>query len=181
MEEEDIISIKNIFYDFKEKISKDINNNSISMDNEDCYLIEESWSNELVECLNRYHDYKNKNKIKKNQNLEEYLPQNEPKFIKNFSDIIKCLKSNKNMIIVTRELMLSIYEEDGLKICNIIKYYSGNKKIIIKFDNDNNKALLLINPDNIIQNNNNIFIISIKKDKTKEENICFQEILSQEN
>ena len=173
-EEEDYISIENIFYDFKDKLSQDIDNSSISMNNKDCYLIKESWCNELVNCFKEYHNNKNKN-----TDFEEFLPKNDPQFINDFSKIISCLKSNEKMIIVSRELMESIYDKDDLKKCDIIKYYAGNKKLIIKFENDSsNKALLIINPNYIIQKNRNIYIISINNN---EKNIYLEELLSLEN
>ena len=72
-------------------------------------------------------------------------------------------------------------EEDEL-IYNKIKYYSGNKKLIIKFNNNNNKALLLNNhtDGNIIQNIKNSFIISVKN-KEKNEDIIYKQILSEKN
>ena len=177
MEEEDIILIENIFVDFKEKLSKDIDNTSISMKNKDCYLIEVPWYNKLTDCFEKYHDYKNNNEIDENTNFEDFLPKNDPQFINNFSSIISCLKNNKNMIIVSQEWIESIYEIDDLKEYNKIKYYAGNKKLIIKFENNsNNQALLIINPNNIIQKNNNIFIIDINEEKKG-----IQQLLSQEN
>ena len=64
MDEEDYILIENEYYNFKEKLSKDIQNPSISMQNKDCYLIEESWSNQLNNYFDEYHNYKNSNKFK---------------------------------------------------------------------------------------------------------------------
>ena len=183
MDEEDYILIVNEYYNFKEKLSKDIQNPSIPMQNKDCYLIEESWSNELTNYFDKYHNYKNNNKFKKNTNFLDFLPDKRPVFINNFTSIIKSLKNNKKLIIVSRELIESIYEEDDLKNYNIIKYYSGNNKLIIKFTkNDDKKTLLIINPiyENLIQNINNDFIISIKEEENNTEEI-FKELLLKEN
>ena len=183
MDEEDYILIENEYYNFKEKLSKDIQNPSISMQNKDCYLIEESWSNEITNYFDKYHNYKNNNKFKNNTDFSDFLPENGPVFINNFSSVIKCLKNNKKLIIVSRELIESIYEEDDLKNYNIVKYYSGNNKLIIKFTkNDDKKALLIINPiyENLIQNINNDFIISIKDEENNTEEI-FKELLLKEN
>ena len=114
MDEEDYILIKNEYYDFNEKLSKNIKNNSISMKNKDCYLIEESWSKELTNYFDKYHKDKNNNKFKNNTDFLDFLPENEPQFINNFSSVIKCLKNNKKLIIISRELIESIYEEDDL-------------------------------------------------------------------
>ena len=183
MDEEDYILIKNEYYDFNEKLSKNIKNNYISMKNKDCYLIEESWSKELTNYFDKYHKDKNNNKFKNNTDFSDFLPENGPVFINNFSSVIKCLKNNKKLIIISRELIESIYEEDDLKNYNIVKYYSGNNKLIIKFTkNDDKKALLIINPiyENLIQNINNDFIISIKDEENNTEEI-FKEILLKEN
>ena len=83
------------------------------------------------------------------------------------------------MILVSRKLIESIYEEDDLKIFNIVKYYSGNKKIIIKFTkNDDKKVLLINNPlnENLIKVINNCFIISIKNEEND-----FTKLLSKED
>ena len=152
MDEKDYISIEKEYSIFKEKISNDIESPSISLENPECYLIEESWYEELKTYFDKYHNYKNKKKNKKNNIKKDFLdllPENDPQFINNFSSIIKCLNKDKKMILVSRKLIESIYEEDDLKFFNIIKYYSGNKKIIIKFTkNDDKRVLLIINPLN---------------------------------
>ena len=181
MNEKHYILIKDDFFNFKDKVTKDIENSSISMKNEDCYLIEESWYNEFINYYEQYLKYKNnnKNKIKKEAFLN-FIPDNFPEFINNFSSIINCLNNNKKMIMIKPNLfnlIESMYkdedkEEENELIYNKIKYYSGNKKLIIKFNNNNNKALLLNNhiDGNIIQNIKNSFIISVKN-KEKSEDI----------
>ena len=131
MDEKDYISIEKEYSNFKEKISNDIESPSISLENPDCYLIEESWYEELKTYFDKYHNYKNKKKNKKKKIQNDFLdliPENDPQFINNFSSIIKCLNKDKKMILVSRKLIESIYEEDDLKYFNIDKYYSGNKK-----------------------------------------------------
>ena len=84
MDEEDYILIENEYYDFNEKLSKAIQNPSISIKNKDCYLIEESWSNQLTNYFDEYHNYKNSNKFKKNTDFSDFLPENGPVVINIF-------------------------------------------------------------------------------------------------
>ena len=189
MNEKYYISIKDAFFNFKDELTKDIESSSISMKNKDCYLIEESWHNEFINNYDKYLENKTNKKIKKikKKDFLDFLPEILPEFINNFSSIINCLSNNRKMIMISSnlfELIESIYEkEENELIYNKIKYYSGNKKLIIKFkDNDNNKVLLLNNHinGNIIQNINNIFIISVKN-KEKNEDIIYKQILSEKN
>ena len=170
MDKESYIEIKEEFENFEEKLTKHIENSFNSMENEDCYLIEESWSDELIKCFDNCDKYK-KNKI---DDYSDFLPD-EPIFINNFSSVIKYLNSKKRLKVISKKLIDLIYEEEDIKEYKIIKYYSGNNKIIIEFkENYDNKALLIINPleENITMKN--AFIISTKKEERK---IIYKEIL----
>ena len=72
-------SIKEEYYDFEDYLSDLIIDSEISLNNENCYLIEESWNKELIEC---FEECQEKKKISDYNNfLPEYLPD--------FVDILK--------------------------------------------------------------------------------------------
>ena len=165
MDEESYISMKNDYYNFREELEKKIKSPSISMNNEDSYLIEESWHNQLLDYFGKYDTLKEQGKINRNTDFLDYLPELEGEFINKFSEIINCVKENKKMKLINHELIKSIYEEDDLNEQYIIKYYTGNNKIIIECKNDDKKALLIVNPLNENNLEEKAYIISIKKEE----------------
>ena len=171
------ISIKKENDNFNNKLSNNIKNKEISLINEECYLIEESWSNELNECFEKHNKLKNEKKNTSKINYINYLPQNDPEFINDFSSIIKYLNNNKKIKLVSKKLIESIYEDEDLIENEIINYYSGNNKLIIEYKENNktNKPLLLINPldDNDIKKK--LFIILVKEE---EKDSLYKELLS---
>ena len=142
MDEQKFKLIMKTYYDFRNNLSTKINNNDYSLYSEDCYLIEEPWINELINCFNHYNNLKNSNSSFK---FDFSLPSNPPVIIQNFDGIIKNIKDLKKFRIVNKNLIEFFYKDlNGILIVN---YYTGNNKIIIEFkENRNNKALLLINP-----------------------------------
>ena len=177
MEEDKFNSIINEYYDFRTSLSDNINNSSISLNNELCYLIEENWFDNLKEGFNEYKNLKKRNKLSENFDYYDLLPEIDPKFINNFSIILKSIKDNKKLRCISKKLLELIYDKNDLKDYNYIKYYSGNNKLIIEYENDN-KAILLIDPFNQKEIKNNINIILIK-DKEKKQ--LFENILSSKN
>ena len=177
MDEQYYISIKNNYFNFREKLIKNINNSSIAKNNEECYLIKESFNNEFISCFNKFDNDKKEHLIKEDTDLYNYIPGIEDEFfINNFSSIITNLTNKIKLNIIDCKFLHNLYEEENLKNYTKINYYAGNNKIIIEYKEKNeNKALLLIDPFNINQNEVKAFIISIKK-----ENI-FQKIISDEN
>ena len=166
MDEESFISIKNNYYDFRKGLTKKIKNCSISVENEDCYLIEESWHNQLMDYFNKYDKMKRKNKIRKKTDFLEFIPELEEESVNNFSSVINNINANKRMKLINYELIESLYDDDILNDMNIVKYYSGNNKIIIEYKKKNeNKALLLINPFNDYIFETKAFLISIKEEE----------------
>ena len=73
---ENNISIKNDFFEFTEELFQQIEETEISLDNEICYLIKESW-------INKFINDKNKIDIKF------------PQFLYDFKDIISCIRDNQ--------------------------------------------------------------------------------------
>ena len=124
---ENNISIKNDFFDFTQELFQQIDNTEISLHNETCYLIKESWINEFINNENM-----NDNKF--------------PKFLYEFKDIIECIGNNEKFKFVNKQFINNYYNEKELKNVKLIKYYVGNNNIIIEFEKDKeNKALLIKN------------------------------------
>ena len=164
--------IKKTYDDFRNSLIININNkdkNLFTQNSEDCYLIEESWNDELLKSL-----YNSKDS-------SDYitLPKNFT-FINNFNEIIAHLKDGKKLNLINKKFIdLLCQNENNLKNIPIIKYYGGNNKIIIEYkDKKNDNAILIIDPLNQNPIINNIFIISIKN---KDKLLLFKDLFSEEN
>ena len=147
--------IKKTYDDFRNSLIININNkdkNLFTQNSEDCYLIEESWNDELLKSL-----YNSKDS-------SDYitLPKNFT-FINNFNEIIAHLKDGKKLKLINKQIIDLLYQNDNnLKNIPIIKYCGGNNKLIIEYKNKiDNKALLLIDPLYQDSITNRIFILSI--------------------
>ena len=81
MDEKSYILIKKEYYDFNKKLSNNIKKTTISLENEECYLIEESWSNELNKYFEKYNNFKNKSEKKNKIDFFKFLPEKDPKFL----------------------------------------------------------------------------------------------------
>ena len=177
MEEEEFNSILNEYYDFRAFFSDNINNASISLNNEDCYLIEESWIDNLKEGFNQYKNLKKKKKLSRDIDYFDLLSKEDPIFINNFSKILEYIQKDKKILCISKKLFELIYDKNDLKDYHYIKYYSGNNKLIIEYENDN-KAILVKDPLNQREIKNNINIILIKDEQ---KNKIFKNLLSSKN
>ena len=153
---------------FGNKLDK-ITNESNSIINEICYLIDENWYNELNQNYKRYINTK---KISNGIEFSKLInfPQKDPNFINNFSELIENLKNNIEFRLISKKLMEIIYRKEYLKKFNYIKYYGKNNKLIIEFQiKDENKSLLIVDPFKLIKREIFIIIINnIEKDKIYE-------------
>ena len=173
MDEDYFISIKKEYHYFEKLLSEKVKDSKIFLDTEDCCLIEETWNNELLKCFDEYNKIKKK---KKTLNYDNLLPNKSPHFLNDFASILKNLKDNIKLKLVSRKLIELIYEEKYIKEDYFVKFYTGNNKIIIEYkENEDNKELLLIDPLNYIESQDNIFIIFIKDE---DKNELFEKILS---
>ena len=176
MEEEKYISIMSEYYDFRSFFSDNINNPTLSLKNEDCYLIEGNWIDDLKRGFNKYKNLKKTNELNKNFNYCDLIPETQPNFINDIFSILDFIKNNKNFKFTSKKLLEIIYNNNHLKNHHYIKYYSGNDKLIIEYENDN-KAILFINP----LNQREIKNINIVLIKDEQKNQLFQNILSSSN
>ena len=162
MDEESFNIIMQIYNEFKNNLLKNIYNNKtplFTQQSEDCYLIEDLWINELINCFNLYIYNKKYNRYFN----EISLPNCVPIFINDFSEILSNINNSKNLRLVNKKLMIYLMNKNYLKDLPIIQYYGGNNKIIIEYKNKNdNKALLLIKQfdENIMKDNAFILFIN---------------------
>ena len=163
---ENNISIKNDFFEFTEDIFQQIEETEISLDNETCYLIKESW-------INKFINDKNKIDIKF------------PQFLYDFKDIISCIRENQKFNFVKKQFINNYYSEKELKNTKFIKYYTGNNNIIIEFEKDKeNKALLIKNfseEEDEIESKSYLILLEDKYLNKKNRLKLFNKLLSQNN
>ena len=81
MDEEEFNRIINEYYNFRSNFSDNINNSSINLSNEVCYLIEENWIDNLKKGYNEYKNLKKKNELNEEFDYSDLLPEEEPNFI----------------------------------------------------------------------------------------------------
>ena len=146
MEEENFKKVMNVLYGFKQRLINKIKSDYITSNEEECYIINETWYNKLEKCFNQYETIKEKNSL-------NYLLQNNPmineapEIIPNFTTIISYIYNNNQFEIFSKSLFDYLYTIDDLNNCNYAKYFAGNNKLIIEFQGkDEDRALLLIAP-----------------------------------
>ena len=160
---ENNISIKNDFFEFTEDIFQQIEETEISLDNETCYLIKESW-------INKFINDKNKIDIKF------------PQFLYDFKDIISCIRDNQKFNFVKKQFINNYYSEKELKNTKFIKYYTGNNNIIIEFEKNKEKRALMIRnftkEENKIENKSFIILLEDRYLNEKNKLKLFRKLLS---
>ena len=182
MDEETFISLSSEYYVFRKQFVKNLKSSKISIDPKDCYLIEESWLNDIIKSFDKYDNLKKQKRVNHNFNFINWLPENDPEFINDIPSILNCIKNNKKFKLVSKNMMEYIYDKKDLVDENYIKYYSGKNKLIIEYkekgkikENNDNKSLFIINPSDLSKVKKRAFIISIKnRDKLS----LYKEILS---
>ena len=160
---ENNISIKNDFFEFTEELFQQIEETEISLDNESCYLIKESW-------INKFINDKNKIDIKF------------PQFLYDFKDIISCIRDNQKFNFVKKQFINNYYSEKELKNTKFIKYYTGNNNIIIEFEKNKEKRALMIRnftkEENKIENKSFIILLEDRYLNEKNKLKLFRKLLS---
>ena len=160
---ENNISIKNDFFEFTEELFQQIEETEISLDNEICYLIKESW-------IKKFINDKNKIDIKF------------PQFLYDFKDIISCIRENQKFNFVKKQFINNYYSEKELKNTKFIKYYTGNNNIIIEFEKNKEKRALMIRnftkEENKIENKSFIILLEDRYLNEKNKLKLFRKLLS---
>ena len=181
MDEETFISLSSEYYIFRKQLVKNLKTPKITIEPKDCYLIEESWINDIINSFNKYDNLKKQKRVNHNFNFINWLPENDPEFINDIPSILNCIKNNKKFKLVSKNFMEYIYDKKDLIEENYIKYYSGNNKLIIEYkengkikENNDHKALLIINPCDLSKTKKRAFIITIKN---RDKLMLYKEIL----
>jgi len=159
--------MKSIYYDFREKLSKNINNSEFKIECEECFLIEESLNNELIKYFENNDNIQDKNAF---GNIQSYI-------INDFPSTLYCLYKNKKINLISKKLIESIFNNDDLKDLIGVKYYCGNNKLIIEYKDT--KALLLNEPLTISEFKKSAYIIYIENKEEKDKNSFFEYIISE--
>ena len=156
MDEKDFISLENDYSQFRENLNKEINNFRILIGIDDCYIIDEYWNNQLVNCFKKYNISKNIS-----------LPKTFPDFINDNTTLINCIKNKIKFKLIKKDIIYKIYKENDLKINNLVTYYGGKGKLIIEYKNIKEDSILIINPLEEVHYENNIFFISTNRKNNK--------------
>ena len=151
-------NIKYGYNSFKQRMISNITNQQIPRSIypfEECYLIDESYINELEYYLS----------------LSRF-PNKEPMVFNSFKSVINYISNNINISLISKKLIEMIGFNKILMSCKTVLCYGGNNKLIIKFKDDiYNKSLLLFNFSNKIQISRNAYIIMNNKIESLYESI----------
>ena len=168
MDKQKLISSKPVYDSFRNELENKINNRNISINNNQCYLMDDNWIEEYIKSFNNIN--KPRSRYKRGSKFNSFKPD----VLNDFSSIINYLKEGRKFKIINKEFMEFIFNENELNQNNLINYYTGNNKIIIEYVNENN-ALLILNP-NDNKNNKNIYIIN-KSNNNEENEKLYEKIL----
>ena len=152
MNEVDFLDLMEEYSRFRSTFKIQINNSSISSGKDDCYIIDEYWNVNLINCFQQY-----------NKSRSIILPGKNPNFINDIPTLIDCIKKKKKFKLISKDLIFLI-NKNKLKMDSLVNYYCGNRKLIIEYKYKNDDSILIINPLEY-QSENNIFFISTKSRK----------------
>ena len=162
---------------FRKLLENGINNNNISSNDNECYLIDNKWYNELEKNIRDNENIKNKNRKPK-----VCLSQQLPNFINDIDKAIELLKSNNGPKLISKYVLHSIYKNENLKSANIVKYIYGFNNLIIKFiGKEYNNGLFLFSPLNKNKTKNIIFSFKFKNKKKENYSQLYSNLLKMKN
>ena len=157
---------------FKEEIENKMRDKNISMNNNPCYLIKDNLVNDFINSEN-----KRKERRSNKRSLSLGISQNKKsEFLNDFESVINYLKEKNLFKMINNELLGLTFKEYELKKNNFVNYYTGNNKIIIKYNSYNEKYALLIFNSISYYNERDIYIINLY-DNYKENKELFIGIL----
>ena len=172
MDDNIINSIKNQYSSFKEKIKNEIKDNKVSSHINECFLINDSWSKEQMQNLQK-NEPKNKSSMKELLLVlakKKDVPNSVPIIINKQESAINNYKDGINLELVNIKI-IQLIKKDILNNNNTVSYFAGYNKLIIEFkeelkegycNNYYNSCLLLINPFQLINSNYKSYIITFK-------------------
>ena len=143
--------ISNEFINFRNNLKKEIeNNNPKSNPNNECYCIKEKWFKEFENIIISINNKKNLSFETRNNSLKGLISKTVPEFINDINSATNILEKGGNIKIISKNLVNLLYKKEFFLNYNSAKYYAGNNKLIIEFQNHSepeiSNTLLLINP-----------------------------------
>ena len=143
MDEQFINKVINKYNSFRKKLEEQIKSIQFKVSNNDCYLIIDSWDNELTRIIKNYESNKINNKNRPSSTF--YLPRKNLEFVNSISSIFEYINKNNKFRLISKDFIELLKEELNLNLNqnNIVSYYTGNNKLIFEFNGNENYAILL--------------------------------------
>ena len=129
MNEKQLSLIKNEYLSFKNRITKEIKDNKISYNVQNCFLINDSWIKQLNLKLTKFENNKKDQKTMIDNLF--FLPKKGPEFMNNILSAINCFEDGYNLELVSLKLIEYSYGKVFLNNLNKVSYIACNDKIII--------------------------------------------------
>ena len=171
-------SFMNEFKTFRAAFEARIKKDNITYYDNDCYLIENRWYNELEKNVKISEINKNRVYSRNISNSKLSFPKGAPIFINEINKAIEYLKSNNNPQLISTKLMSRIIKNEDLKNKKVVKYFPGfNNLIIIFLGNEYNNGLFLFNPLDKNDKKNILFSFKIKNRNIEENVQIYSELL----
>ena len=136
-------NLKRIYYSFQDRLFEEIKNNEFCYNNNnECYLMVDSWSNKLNNIIKE--NLYNKRNI--DYSFSSFL-YNGLEFVDNFWFAIDLIKKKNKFKIINKDLLQLIYSDYYLENLKTINYFCGNNRFIIEFDEDRFYcSIIIVNP-----------------------------------
>ena len=128
------------YIEFKEYLTKKLNNNFNKLEGETCYLIDNDWMEELLLIYNKYNDYK--------EYMHSYISKsniNNPIFISDISKVNNYIKNHKKFVIIGDKIMQT-FNKKILNDKKLFIIYIGFNKMIIEDLQHSDSAFIYSNP-----------------------------------
>ena len=178
--------IKEEFYSFRRILETRIKNNNVTYYDNDCYLVDNKWYNELEKNIKDFENnqlsYSSKIYVKKKNYIPKLsLPQQIPDCINDMNIAIELIKSNNKPKLIGKKVINSFYKKEDLKNYTV-KYAAGFNNLIIMFMGEKfNSGFLLFNPLDKDNNINIIISFIIKNRKIEYNTQIYKELLEMKN
>ena len=179
-------SIKETYKAFRNNLEEALERNSFSLNNLECYLINDPWDKEFKNSLDKIESIINNNSKQLNStDINNFYPKTSPVFANDISKAVDLLVGGCKLKLFNRDLMIKLFDYNFLTVNNTINYFYGNNLLIIEFKKENNyifeiNSLLIINPLENDKNNNNSLFISFKV-KEEEKFEIYKKLLYSKN
>ena len=173
-------SAKNELNSFRQNLEKKIKNKSISLENNECYLIEETWEKDIIKKILQIENNLKSNNNKKDQELYNSSQENNPIFYNDISSAINGIIKGNKFKLIDKKLIELFLDKNALIDNNTVNYFTGNNLLIIEYKGKyENNSMLLINPLKDNNKNKNLLIISFKI-KENGKILLYNKLLSKE-